>query len=232
MEEKRPFRVMLVDDDKDILELLEYNLRTEGFKVKTVQNSGEAIASANEFRPDLIILDVFMPHPNGIEICRELRNSELFTDTYIFFLTATSEGYFEQVAYETGGDDFIEKLAGLRALTTRITSVLKRRLVIRKRQSEINLGGLHLNRKTLSVTLNGISIVLNPPEFEVLYFFAQNPGKVITAQTLLQNLYGSEVYLYESSVERYMQNIIRRTGDRLIKWVGGDKYVFNPRMAS
>jgi len=228
MGEKRQLRVLLVDDDKDILDLLEYNLRMEGFKVRTVAQSQDAIAVAHEFHPDLIILDIMMPHPNGIEICRELRSSPLFASTYIFFLTAMSEQYYKEAAYETGGDDLIEKIIGLRALTVRVKSVLRRRFVIRKRQTEISIGGLYLNRKQLLVSLNGISIVMSPPEFELLYFFAQNPRKVISSEALLQNLWGSEVFLYEASIDRYLQNIMKRTGNRIIKWLGEDRYVFSP----
>src|SRR5690606_8365311 len=111
-DKKKPFRVMVVDDDKDILDLLEYNLEKEGFKVKVLTDSSKAVKAAKDFEPDLIILDIMMPHPNGIEICRDLRSMKRFSDTYIFFLTAKSESYYQHAALNTGGDDFIEKVIG------------------------------------------------------------------------------------------------------------------------
>src|SRR5688572_27533888 len=120
MGDKKPFKILLVDDDYDILDLLKYNLEKEGYKVKTLHDSTGAVHVAKKFSPDLIILDIMMPHPNGIEICKELRGIKRFEDTYIFFLTAKSESYYQQAALDTGGDDFIEKLIGLRALTNKV----------------------------------------------------------------------------------------------------------------
>lgn len=108
MAERKPFRVLLVDDDRDILELVAYNLDKEGFKVKAIEESWNAVKVAKDFSPDLIILDIMMPHPNGIEICKELRSLKRFENIYIFFLTAKSESYYQQAALDTGGDDYIE----------------------------------------------------------------------------------------------------------------------------
>ena len=142
MSDKKPFRILIIDDDRDILELLEYNLEKEGFKVKSLDESYYAIKTAKEFGPDLIILDIMMPHPNGIEICRELRGMKRFEETYIFFLTAKSESYYQQAALDTGGDDYIEKIMGLRALTFKVSTVLKRNFVIRKSAVELTIGNL------------------------------------------------------------------------------------------
>src|SRR5688572_2296301 len=130
-------RVLVVDDDPDILELLKYNLEKENFKVKTLNSSDRAIRVAEDFVPDLIILDIMMPHPNGIELCRMLRSLERFEKTYIFFLTSKSDLYAQQAVFETGADDYIEKITGLRALIYRINSVLKERFIIRKSVAEI-----------------------------------------------------------------------------------------------
>ena len=177
MGEKKPFRVLLVDDDQDILELLEYNLAKEGYKVKALDDSNVAVSVAMDFSPDLIILDIMMPRPNGIEICKELRTIKKFSETYIFFLTAKSESYYQQAALDTGGDDYIEKVIGLRALTYKVSTVLKRRFVIRKSIPELQIGDLSLNRKSGTVRINQQEIKLSKPEFELLFFFAQNPRK-------------------------------------------------------
>lgn len=229
MGEKKPFKVLLIDDDWDILELLEYNLEKEGFKVKAVEDSYQAVSVAKEFSPDLIILDIMMPHPNGIEICKELRSIKRFEDTYIFFLTAKSESYYQQAALDTGGDDFIEKVVGLRALTYKIKTVLKRKFVIRKSVTELRIGGLSINRRAGSVTLNDHHISLSKPEFELLFFFAQNPRKLISQENLLCNIWGSEIYLFDTSIDVYIQNLKKKLGQDLIQRTADNRYRLDPR---
>lgn len=224
MSEKKSFRVLVVDDDRDILELLEYNLEKEGYKVKAIDDSLSAVAVAKDFAPDLIILDIMMPHPNGIEICRELRSMKRFENTYIFFLTAKSEDYYHEAALDTGGDDYIEKVVGLRALTYKVTTVLKRRFVIRKSVAELKVGNLVIHRKSHSVTVNNSEVTLSKPEFELLFFFAQNPHKVISQQNLLQNIWGSEIYLFDTSIDVYIDNLKRKLGIELIHPTGDNRY--------
>ncbi|HEX5169381.1 MAG TPA: response regulator transcription factor [Cyclobacteriaceae bacterium] len=226
MRNKTPFRVLVVDDDKDILDLLEYNLEKEGFKVKTLEDSEQAVSTAKDFHPDLIILDIMMPHPNGIEICRALRAMERFADTYIFFLTAKSESYYQQAALDTGGDDFIEKVIGLRALTHKISSVLKKRFVIRKSITELKVGRLKISRKSNSVKVDGQEIVLSKPEFELLFFFAQNPRKSISLDNLLHNIWGSEIYLFDTSIDVYIDNLDKKLGWDFIHRTADNRYKF------
>ncbi len=224
MREKKHFRVLVVDDDKDILELLEYNLEKEGFTVKTIDESQDAVAVAKDFSPDLIILDIMMPHPNGIEICRELRSMKRFSDTYIFFLTAKSENYYHEAALDTGGDDYIEKVIGLRALTYKVATVLKRKFVIRKSIAELKIGNLRIHRKSNSVQIGDDEITLSKPEFELLFFFAQNPSKVISHENLLQNIWGSEIYLFDTSIDVYIQNLKKKLGINLIHRTSDNRY--------
>jgi two-component system alkaline phosphatase synthesis response regulator PhoP len=224
MREKKHFRVLVVDDDKDILELLEYNLEKEGFTVKTIDESQDAVAVAKDFSPDLIILDIMMPHPNGIEICRELRSMKRFADTYIFFLTAKSENYYHEAALDTGGDDYIEKVIGLRALTYKVATVLKRKFVIRKSIAELKIGNLRIHRKSNSVQIGDDEITLSKPEFELLFFFAQNPSKVISHENLLQNIWGSEIYLFDTSIDVYIQNLKKKLGINLIHRTSDNRY--------
>lgn len=226
MKEKK-YRVMVVDDDYDILDLLEYNLEKEGYKVKTLDDSHQALSLAKKFSPDLIILDIMMPHPNGIELCREFRSMKQFQDTYIFFLTAKSESYFQQAALDTGGDDYIEKVIGLRALTYKIGSVLKRKLIIRKSMRELQIGNLVVKRKSNSVKIGDQEVSLSQPEFELLFFFAQNPKKEITLENLLNNLWGSEIYMFDASIEVYMQSLMKKIGLNLIHRIDEDHYRFD-----
>jgi two-component system, OmpR family, alkaline phosphatase synthesis response regulator PhoP len=224
MSEKKVFKVMLVDDDHDILELLEYNLEKEGFKVKAIDDSWNAVNVAKDFCPDLIILDIMMPHPNGIEICRELRSIKRFEDTYIFFLTAKSESYYQQAALDIGGDDYIEKVVGLRALTYKVKTVLKRNFVIRKSIQVLKIGNLLVNRKSSSVRFGDSEITLSKPEFELLFFFAQNPKKVISQENLLCNIWGSEIYLFDTSIDVYIQNLKSKLGLDLIHRTLDNRY--------
>ena len=224
MRDKKHFKVLVVDDDRDILELLEYNLAKEGFTVKTIDESHDAIAVAKDFAPDLIILDIMMPHPNGIEICRELRSMKRFADTYIFFLTAKSESYYHEAALDTGGDDYIEKVIGLRALTNKHATVLKRKCVIRKSIAELKVGDLRIHRKSNSVHIGDHEITLSKPEFELLFFFAQNPSKVISHENLLQNIWGSEIYLFDTSIDVYIQNLKKKLGINLIHRTSDNRY--------
>jgi len=227
MGDKKHLRVLVIDDDKDILDLLEYNLEKEGFKVKILDDSFRAIEVATDFLPDLIILDIMMPHPNGIEICRMLRGLKQFENTYIFFLTAKSEDYYHEAALDTGGDDYIEKVIGLRALTYKVSTVLKRRFVIRKSIAELKIGNLRINRKSNSVKIGDTEIRLSKPEFELLFFFAQNPRKFISEENLLHNIWGSEIYLFDTSIEVYIQNLKNKLGINLIHGTNDHKYRLN-----
>jgi two-component system alkaline phosphatase synthesis response regulator PhoP len=224
MVDKKNLRILIVDDDQDILELLSYNLGKEGFNVKVISDSRTAVKIAIDFNPDLIILDIMMPHPNGIEICRELRSLARFSNTYIFFLTAKSEPYYQEAALDTGGDDFIEKIMGLRALTFKVSSVLKKKLIIRKSIPELVVGKLKICRRTTSVRIDNREIVLSKPEFELLFFFAQNPHRTISADHLLRNMWGSETYMFETSVEAYIHSLQNKIGFNFIAKRGGEGY--------
>jgi two-component system, OmpR family, alkaline phosphatase synthesis response regulator PhoP len=217
MGERKPMRVLVVDDDEDILDLLKYNLEKEGFKVKTLEKSSKAIRVAWEFCPDLIILDIMMPHPNGIELCREFRNSKRFESTYIFFLTAKSESYYQQAALNTGGDEYIEKMMGLRTLTFKINSVLKKRFVIRKSIADVQAGSLTLHRSTASVTINDGEIFLSKPEFDLLFFFAQNAGRLVSYNNLIQLLWGAEMNVSGTALEQFIDSVNKKTGKPFIQ---------------
>ncbi|MCK6618342.1 MAG: response regulator transcription factor [Cyclobacteriaceae bacterium] len=227
MRKKKKYRLLVVDDDQDILELLRYNLEKDGYKVKLVADSTKAIDTALDFHPDLIILDIMMPHPNGIELCRDIRKLTDFRNTYIFFLTAKSEGYYQQAALDTGGDDYIEKVMGLRALTQKVATVLRKKFTIRKSIPELRIGNLVINRRSQTVLINDRRLELSRPEFELLFFLAQNPGKEIAANQLLSSIWGSENYIADGSVEMYIQNLTNKIGLNLIQRTPDYRYRFN-----
>ncbi|MFZ5970149.1 MAG: response regulator transcription factor [Bacteroidota bacterium] len=219
-------RILVVDDDRDILDLLEYNLEKEGFKVKCLDSSTGVLEVVATFQPDLVILDVMMPGWNGIEVCKRLRALPWFHDTYIFFLTARSEFYFQEAAYETGADDYIEKIVGMRALTHKVVTVLNKNYVIRKREQELTIGPLKINRRKGTVAVHQREIPLSKPEMELLFFFAQNPNKVISAELLQNNIWGSEVFATSLSLSGYVENLAKKMGDAWITVAGENKYRF------
>jgi two-component system alkaline phosphatase synthesis response regulator PhoP len=221
-------RVLVVDDDADILALLKYNLEKEDLKVRTVEDSREAIREALSFSPDLIILDIMMPHVNGLELCRQLRRIEKFQDAYIFFLTARSEVQLQDPALDAGADDFIEKIVGLRVLTNRVVSVLKRHFVIRKSSGQVQVGELQVNRAKSLAVLSGEKIPLARPELDLLFFLAQNPRKVITRDNLVGNIWGSEIYSSSLSVDTYLEKLSQKLGVGWIMRLSEDKYKFIP----
>jgi two-component system alkaline phosphatase synthesis response regulator PhoP len=220
-------RILVVDDDGDILDLLKYNLEKEGFNVKTLDRSKSAVAVARNYCPHLIILDIMMPQLNGMELCSQLRSIERFEDVYIFFLTARSGNFFQQAALNTGGDDYIEKIMGLRALIYKVNSVLKNHFTIRKSVLELTVGNLSLYRSSQIVCLNGREIKLNNAEFELLFFFVQNANKNITIENIIHNIWGSEIYLFESSVEFYIENLKKKISPDVIESLGHDRYRFS-----
>ena len=220
-------RILVVDDDQDILDLLKYNLEKDGFKTRTEVSSEQALAVASRFHPDLIILDIMMSGMNGIELCRELRSKAEFKDTYIFFLTANSEPGVQEIAIETGGDDLIEKVIGLRELSTKIKAVLLEKWVIHKYRSIIRIGDVQIDRKAGEVYVGSRKIILSKPEFDLLYFFAQNPKKIIHSKKLLENLWGSNIFSAAQSLNYYLTNLSKKLDYRL-KQIAEDTYTLMP----
>lgn len=220
-------RILIVDDDEDILDLLKYNLEKEGYEVKALANGTRTLSAAKKFSPDLIILDIMMPGIGGIELCRLLRAKNRFMDTHIFFLTARSESYYQEAVYHTGGDDYIEKIMGLKSLTTKIRSVLKHNYVIRKSLTHLKVGKLQLNRRTTSATFCGDTVKLSGAEFELLFFFAQNPFRNISVDQLVQGIWGSNTYLPEINVEVYIRGIREKLGFAIIDAGKHHRYQLN-----
>lgn len=219
-------RILVVDDDPDILELLKYNFEKEGFRVKTLERSHKAVAVAKEFKPDLIILDIMMPSPNGMEVCSSLGSIKDFEKVYIFFLTARSESYYKQAALSTGVDDCIEKVVGLRALISKVTTVLRKKFVIRKNVSVFEVGNLKIDRNMQSVSISNREVTLNKEEFELLFFFAQNANKVISAETIVNAIWGSKIYFFDCSVEMYIESLRRKISPDIIQSFDNHHYKF------
>lgn len=226
MSGKHRRRILVVDDDKDLLELLKYNFTKEGFQVKTVSKAKKAIAAALAFEPDLIVLDVSMPDGNGLELCREIRSIPGLEEIFIFFLSGHSGRRWSQEALGTGADDFIEKLSGLRALTNKVNAVLKNNFVIKKGIPGLAAEDLVVDKRCQAVYLRNREMSVSDSEFEILFFLMQNPNKVISGKNLVNVIWGSEIYVVGASVESYVESLQQKIGKRFIQTVRTGQYRF------
>ena len=219
-------KILVVDDEVDILELLKYNLKKEGYNVKTVTNGIEAVKTAKEFIPDLVLLDIMMPHQDGVETCRLLRELKELENTFIIFLTARSEEYSEVAAFDIGADDYITKPIKPRALMSRIGAMFRRGEVKTKQDSLISAGDLTIDKTSYTILIKDKKITLPKKEFQLLYFLAQNPNKVFSRDDLLQNIWGTDVYVLARTVDVHIRKVREKIGEGFIRTVKGVGYKF------
>ena len=220
-------KILLVDDDPDIIELLEYNLKKEGYETASANDGIQAVEVAKTFKPDLILLDVMMPRQDGIETARQLRQLPDFKDTYILFLTARAEEYTEVAAFDVGADDYIVKPIKPRALTSRIKAVLRRDVQQIESDSVIEIGQLIINRTNYSVNNNGVNLVMPKKEFELLSFLAKHPNKVFNRDELLEKVWGVDVYVVERTVDVHIRKLREKIPEHYIKTLKGVGYMFS-----
>ncbi len=226
MSAKHTIKVLVVDDEEDILELLKYNLKKEGYEVKTALNGMKAVEIARTFIPDLVILDIMMPSQDGVETCRQLRDIPELINTYIIFLTARVEEYSEVAAFEVGADDYITKPIKPRALMSRINALFRRKHDKKKEKSVITAGSLIIDRGSYTVTINDSVITLPKKEFELLFYLAQNPNKVFSRDDLLQNIWSTDVYVLARTVDVHIRKVREKIGEGYITTVKGVGYKF------
>jgi two-component system, OmpR family, alkaline phosphatase synthesis response regulator PhoP len=220
-------KILLVDDDPDIIELLEYNLTKEGYEIASANDGIQAVEVAKTFKPDLILLDVMMPRQDGIETARQLRQLPDFKDTYILFLTARAEEYTEVAAFDVGADDYIVKPIKPRALVSRIKAVLRRDIQQVETDSSIEIGQLIISRTNYSVMSNGVHLVMPKKEFELLYFLAKHPNKVFNRDELLEKVWGVDVYVVERTVDVHIRKLREKIPEYYIKTLKGVGYMFS-----
>jgi len=219
-------KILLVDDDPDILELLTYNLEKEGYNVKKAQDGIKGVEKAKSFNPDLIILDIMMPQQDGVETCRHIRSIPELKDSYIIFLTARSEEYSEVAAFASGADDYITKPIKSRALISRIKALFRRVVQKNKEQNLITVNNLKIDKTSYTVTLDGKSINFPKKEFELLFYLARNPGTVYSRDELLQSIWGTDVYVLARTVDVHIRKVREKIGDQFISTVKGVGYKF------
>ena len=226
MSNKQSHKVLVVDDDPDILELLKYNLVKEGYEVKTAEDGKEAVKTAKTFLPDLILLDIMMPHQDGVETCRQIREIPEMANSHVTFLTARAEEYSEVAAFEVGADDYITKPIKPRALMSRI-SALFRKEKKNKVVPKISVGNLTIDKSSYTITIKGEPYTLPKKEFELLYFLAQNPNKVFSRDELLQQIWGTDVYVLARTVDVHIRKVREKIGNGYITTVKGVGYKFD-----
>lgn len=222
--ESAPFKILLVDDEPDILEFLRYHLQKDGFEVETVNSGKEALEKVKSARPNLILLDVMMPEMDGIETCRELRALPELKDTVIAFLTARNEDYSQIAGFETGADDYITKPVKPRVLSSRIRALLKRVNPEIKLVEKMELGGLKIDLERFVVVKNEVEITLPKKEFKLLALLATKPGKVFTREIILQQIWGEEVIVGDRTIDVHIRKIREKLGNDYIKTIKGIGY--------
>ena len=223
---KSNYKVLVVDDDELILDLLEYNLKTSGYEVKTALSGIKGVQIAKDFLPDLIILDIMMPVQDGVETCRQLREIPQLVNTFIVFLTARSEEYSEVAGFEVGADDYITKPIKPRALMSRIASFFRRIENKKPKENYIETGDLLIDKSSYIVRKGDREIALPKKEFELLYFLARNPNVVHSRDELLKNIWGTDVYVLARTVDVHIRKVREKIGDDYIKTVKGVGYKF------
>jgi two-component system, OmpR family, alkaline phosphatase synthesis response regulator PhoP len=223
--ENQTYKILVVDDDADIVDLLQYNLQKAGYAVAVAYNGLEALKVAQEFVPDLILLDIMLPKLDGVEAGRQLREMPETKDAYLVFLTARLEEYSEIAAFEVGADDYIIKPIRPRALLSRIQAIFRRdKDKNTQPQTTLKIGTLVIDRVSYTVTLNDEPIAFPKKEFELLYFLAQNPDKVFSRDELLQTIWGEDVYILSRTVDVHIRKIREKIGEDYIKTIKGVGY--------
>ncbi|MCJ7466524.1 MAG: response regulator transcription factor [Maribacter sp.] len=224
---KSEIRILLVDDESDILEIVSYNLSEEGYQVFTAKNGVEGVAKAKKKLPHLIIMDVMMPEMDGIEACETIRKTPGLENTIITFLTARGEDYSQVAGFDAGADDYITKPIKPKVLVSKVKSLL-RRLKEEDTANEdiVKVGNIVINREEYKIINNGKEIVLPRKEFELLALLTSKPNKVFKRETILDKVWGSEVVVGGRTIDVHIRKLREKIGDDNFKTVKGVGYKF------
>ena len=220
-------RILLVDDEQDILEIVGYNLSLEGYQVFTAKNGIEAVSKAKKKQPHLVILDVMMPEMDGIEACEIMRNTPGLENTIITFLTARGEDYSQLAGFEAGADDYIQKPIKPKVLVSKVKALLRRSKEQQSDDSDIHkVGNLVINREEYKVINNGKEMVLPRKEFELLALLTSKPDKVFKREVILEKVWGNEVVVGGRTIDVHIRKLREKIGDDHFKTVKGVGYKF------
>jgi len=221
-------KILVVDDEPDILEILSYNLKKEGYTVITASNGDEAVKKAIVEKPRLIILDIMMPQMDGVGVCRAIRDNPEFDNTLIAFLTARAEDYSQIAALDVGGDDYITKPIKPRVLMSRVNALLRRgkQSADNDEQVSFTAGDLVVDKERVLVLRGKEKIELAKKEFELLYLLAGRPGKVFTRDEIFRKIWGSDVIVGNRTIDVHIRKLRQKIGDKYIKTIKGIGYRF------
>jgi len=222
---KSKIKILLVDDEPDILEILEFNLSNEGYQIFTANNGKEALKIADQYIPHLIILDVMMPIMDGIETCERLRIDERFKNTVIMFLSARGEDYSHVAAFESGADDYVTKPVKPRILNSKVKALL-RRFLSDESDGKIIINDMVIDDEEYKVTIKGEDIILPRKEFELLYLLASKPGKVFKRLKIMEKVWGSDVVVGDRTIDVHIRKLREKIGDHHFKTLKGVGYKF------
>ena len=222
----KDIKILLVDDEPDILEIVSYNLSSEGYEVYTAKNGVDAIAKAKKKQPHLVILDVMMPEMDGIEACERIRQDSKLNNTIITFLTARGEDYSQVAGFDAGADDYITKPIKPKVLLSKVKALLRRFRDSDSKDDSIKIGDIIINREEYKVTKKGKDIVLPRKEFELLSLLATKPGKVFKREEILDKVWGNEVVVGGRTIDVHIRKLREKIGDKSFKTVKGVGYKF------
>jgi two-component system alkaline phosphatase synthesis response regulator PhoP len=218
-------KILVADDEKDILEIISYNLLNEGYDVYTAKDGNEALNLARKIHADLIILDIMMPYKTGIEVCQVLRGSDEFRDTLIIFLTALNDETSHIKGLESGADDYISKPVSPKVLLSRVNALFRR--IHKENGKAINIGTLTIDPGRFVVTINEQDVTLAKKEFELLYLLASKPGRVFLRNEILNQVWGQEVIVGDRTIDVHIRKIRQKLNLDCITTVKGVGYKFN-----
>ena len=221
---KKDIRILLVDDEPDILEIVGYNLSQEGYQILTASNGKEAVATAKRELPHLIIMDVMMPEMDGMEATETIRTIPELQQTIITFLTARSEDYSQVAGFEAGADDYIAKPIKPKLLVSKVKALLRRLKNEEARAETLEVAGIEINREEYKIVKDGKEIILPRKEFELLYLLASKPGKVFKREEILDKVWGNEVIVGGRTIDVHIRKLREKIGDEVFKTIKGVGY--------
>ena len=224
---KKDIKILLVDDEPDVIEIIKFNLDQEGYQVKTATNGSEAVKKAKKTFPHLIIMDVMMPEMDGIEACEILRKDPKFNNTIIMFLTARGEDYSYVAAFDAGADDYVTKPIKPKILVSKIKALL-RRLKKEEETEKLRFGKLIIDKEQYEVTQNGNTLSLPRKEFELLFLLASKPDKVVKREKIMEIVWGSEVVVGDRTIDVHIRKLREKIGENFFKTIKGVGYKFIP----
>ena len=217
-------KILLVDDEQDILEIISYNLEKEGYHVFTASNGNEGIAKAKEILPDLILLDVMMPEKDGIETCQELRKIKELQKTLIVFLSARSEEFSQLAGYQAGANDYIVKLIKPKVLVSKVAALLQLGAQSQENSNYIEIGDLIIDKDNFKVSKGKEEFLLPKKEFDLLYLLASNTDKVFKREEILEKVWGNDVIVGERTIDVHIRRLREKLGINTIQTLKGIGY--------